>query len=369
MISGILTIAKKEFIHIKRDPRSLVLLFILPLVMMMLYGYAINMDIKNVNLGVMDDDHSWASRKVLEGFQGTDFFRIYRYYTTRDAFREAIESGEIKAVLVFHSDFSESIGRGKTPEIQVIIDGSDANTGKIIQAGINVIIAGTAFRDEQMKPLFTMEPRVWYNPEMEGANFIVPGLVVVFLMMIATILTSITIAREKETGTMIQLQLSPASASQIIIGKVVPYVVLAFIVGFSMLSFALLYYRVPFTGSPGLLALLGIAYLLASLAIGLFASTVASTQQVAMAAGLLGTLLPSILLSGFIFPLRSMPIALQWISTIVPAKYFLEILRGIMLKGNSMEYLWSPLYSLLIFTFIVMVISIIRFRRQFRLTA
>jgi ABC-2 type transport system permease protein len=251
--------------------------------------------------------------------------------------------------------------------MQVVIDGSDANTGKIIQSGVSVILSGIVFGAEPVKPLFTMEPRVWYNPDMEGVNFVVPGLVAVFLMMIATILTSITIAREKETGTMIQLRLSPASASQIIIGKVLPYTVLAFIVGLLMLIFALIYYQVPFHGSPWLLTILSIAYLLASLSIGLFISTLAGSQQVAMAAGMMGTMLPSILLSGFIFPLRSMPVALQWISTIIPAKYFLEILRGVMLKANSMIYLWAPLYSLLIFTFVVMAISIFRFRRQFRI--
>jgi len=367
MIPGIFTIAKKEFIHILRDPRSLTLLMVLPLVMMVLYGYAINMDVKNVNLGVMDDDHSWASREVIRQFEGTDFFRIYRYYGSRDGFRRGIESGEIKGVLIFPPAFTGDIGRGKSPEIQIIIDGSDANTGKIIQAGIGLILSGINFGDKPIKPFFTMSPRVWYNPELEGANFIVPGLIAVFLMMIAAILTSITIAREKETGTMVQLRLSPANAAQIIIGKVLPYTVLAFVVGALMLVFALLYYGVPFHGSPVLLAVLSIAYLLASLSIGLLISTLAQNQQIAMAGGMLGTMLPSILLSGFIFPLRSMPVALQWISTIIPAKYFLEILRGIMLKGNTMIYLWTPLYSLLIFTVIVMIISIVRFRRQFRI--
>lgn len=367
MISGILTIAKKEFIHIWRDPRSLALIIVLPMIMMVLYGYAINMDVKNVKLGVLDNDHSWAVQEVLRKFEGTDFFTIHTYYESREAFSRGLESGEIKGVLVFPAGFTESVGRGIAPKMQVVIDGSDANTGKIIQSGVSVILSGVVFDAEPVKPLFDMQPRVWYNPEMEGVNFVVPGLVVVFLMMIATILTSITIAREKETGTMTQLRLSPASASEIIIGKVLPYTVLAFIVGLLMLIFALIYYQVPFHGSPWLLALLSIAYLLASLSIGLFISTLAGSQQVAMAAGLLGTMLPSILLSGFIFPLRSMPVALQWISNIIPAKYFLEILRGIMLKANSMNYLWQPLTSLLIFTFIVMAISIIRFRRQFRI--
>ncbi len=367
MISGILTIAKKEFIHIWRDPRSLALIIVLPMIMMVLYGYAINMDVKNVKLGVLDNDHSWASREVLRQFDGTDFFSIHTYYNSRDEFRQGLESGEIKGVLVFPPGFTENIGRGKSPEMQVVIDGSDANTGKIIQSGVTVILSGVQFGAEAGKPLFDMQPRVWYNPDMEGVNFVVPGLVAVFLMMIATILTSITIAREKETGTMTQLRLSPASASQIIIGKVLPYTALAFIVGLLMLVFALIYYRVPFYGSPALLAILSIAYLLASLSIGLLISTLAGSQQVAMAAGLLGTMLPSILLSGFIFPLRSMPVALQWISTIIPAKYYLEILRGIMLKDNSMIYLWAPLYSLLIFTMVVMAISIVRFRRQFRI--
>lgn len=367
MISGIFTIAKKEFIHIIRDPRSLILIMVLPLLMMVLYGYAINMDVKDVKLGVLDNDNSWATREVVREFEGTEFFEIHGYYDSRDAVRRGVESGEIKGVLIFPAGFTENVGRGLSPEMQIIIDGSDANTGKIIQAGVSVILSGINFGDDRVDPLFEMSPRVWYNPELEGVNFIVPGLVAVFLMMIATILTSITIAREKETGTMIQLRLSPANATQIIIGKVLPYTVLAFIVGALMLSFALVYYGVPFYGSPLLLAGLSIAYLLASLSIGLLISTIAESQQIAMAGGLLGTMLPSILLSGFIFPLRSMPVALQWISTVIPAKYFLEILRGVMLKGNSILYLWPPLWSLLIFTVIVMVISIIRFRRQFKI--
>lgn len=367
MIRGILTVARKEFIHIIRDPRSLILIFLLPLLMMMLFGYAINMDIKDVRIGVLDHDGSWASRQVIREFDGTEFFKIHTYFNSRDGVRQGLESGKIKAALVFPADFTEQVGRNTSPEMQVIIDGADANTGKIVQSGISAILAGVQFGNGSTAPQFSMEPRVWYNPDMEGVNFVVPGLVAIFLMMIATILTSITIAREKETGTMIQLQLSPAGPSQIIIGKVIPYILLAFIVGFAMLIFALLYYRVPFYGSPELLAVLSIAYLLASLSIGLFASTLASTQQVAMAAGLLGTMLPSILLSGFIFPIRSMPLVLQWISTIIPAKYFLVILRGIMLKGNSITYLWSPLVFLLGFTGIVMIISIIRFRHQFRI--
>ncbi|MBS1272599.1 MAG: putative multidrug ABC transporter permease YbhR [Candidatus Marinimicrobia bacterium] len=367
MISGIWTIAKKEGLHIRRDPRSIAMMFLLPLLMMMLYGYAINMDVKNVKIGVIDHDWSPESREVVSRFDGSEFFSVHRYYPSRDEVRKAIESGAIKGALIIPADFSVRIGRGKNPPIQAIIDGSDSNTGKIMQAGMQQILGSVVFGAGNLPVLFTVEPRVWYNPDMEGVNFIVPGLVAVFLMMIATILTSITIAREKETGTMTQLRLSPAGPAQIIIGKVLPYTFLAFMVGSLMLVFALLYYRVPFYGSPWLLAGLSIAFLLASLSIGLLASTVANSQQVAMAGGLLGTMLPSIILSGFIFPIRSMPQVLQWVSTVIPAKYFLEIIRGIMLKDIGIQYLLGQLFALLLFTLIVLAISTIRFRRQMRI--
>lgn len=366
MIRIILTIAGKELKHIRRDPRSLVLLFLLPLIMMVLYGYAINMDIKEAKIGVLDRNNSWATHQVIDHFNGSDFFSIYKYYHSRDELSEALASGEVKAVLIFPAEFTNRIGRGRSPQMQVLIDGSDSNTGKIIQSGITQILRNIKFGNQTLPVLFNMEPRVWYNPEMAGVNFIVPGLVAVFLMMIAALLTSITIAREKETGTMTQLQLSPVTPGQIVTGKVLPYVVLAFLVGLAMLVFALIYYRVPFRGSPLLLAGLSLAYLWASLSIGLLASTLAKTQQVAMAAGLFITLLPSIILSGFIFPLRSMPLVLQWISTIVPAKYFLEILRAIMLRGVGFRSVWQPFAALIAFSLVVMIISTIRFRRQLR---
>jgi len=366
MIRGILTLAGKELKHIRRDPRSLALLFLLPLIMMVLYGYAINMDIKDAKLGVLDSDNSWATRQVISHFDGSEFFRIYKHYSSRDAVTEALQSGAVKAVLIFPADFTEDIGRGISPKMQVLLDGSDSNTGKIIQTSIQQILSQISFGPNTQPMLFNMEARVWYNQELEGANFIVPGLVAVFLMMIAALLTSITIAREKETGTITQLQLSPATPAQIIIGKVLPYIVLAFFVGLFMLLFALVYYQIPFHGSPLLLAGLSVAYLFASLSIGLLVSTIAKTQQVAMAGGLFATLLPSIILSGFIFPLRSMPTVLQWISTIIPAKYFLEILRAIMLRGVGFTYVWKPFVALIVFTIIVMTISTLRFRRQLR---
>jgi len=366
MIRGILTLASKELKHIRRDPRSLALLILLPLIMMILYGYAINMDIKDVKLGILESDNSWATRDVIRHFEGSDFFIIYKYYSSRDAVTEALESGTIKAVLIFPPEFTDDIGRGVSPKMQVLIDGSDSNTGKIIQTSIRQILGRVTFGQGSPPMLFKIEPRVWYNQELEGANFIVPGLVAVFLMMIAALLTSITIARENETGTITQLQLSPATPAQIVIGKVLPYIVLAFFVGTIMLLFALVYYRVPFTGSPLLLAGLSVAYLFASLSIGLLASTIAKTQQIAMAGGLFATLLPSIILSGFIFPLRSMPTVLQWISKIVPAKYFLEILRAIMLRGVGFSYVWKPFVSLILFTVVVLTISTLRFRRQLK---
>ena len=364
MIRTVFTIAGKEIRHIMRDPRSLVLIFLLPIIMMVLYGYAINMDIKHARIGILDHDKTWATRQVASHFDGSDFFAVYRYYSSSDEVTRGLESGDVKAVLIFPADFTSHLDHGTSPEMQVLIDGSDSNTGKIIQSGIRQILRSVTFGSGEAPLIFRLEPRVWYNPDMEGVNFIVPGLVAVFLMMIAALLTSITIAREKETGTMTQLQLSPATPGQIVTGKVLPYILLAFFVGALMLVFALIYYRVPFHGSPLLLAGLSLAYLWASLSIGLLASTIAKTQQVAMAAGLLATLLPSIILSGFIFPLRSMPVVLQWISTIIPAKYFLEILRAIMLRGVGFEYVWQPFAALIAFSVILMVVSTIRFRRQ-----
>ena len=359
-----IAIIKKEFLHIARDFRSLVIIIVLPLAMIFIYGHAVKLDISEITLGVLDRSNSSASRELVNRFINTDYFVLNAVIHDNDDIPRLFKRREIKAALVIPPDFSESLVNNRTTGVQIIIDGSNSNTGTVIKNYTNMIIS--SYSSDRtiagMDSPFTVEPRIWYNPDLDSANFIIPGLVAVILMMISALLTSITIVREKETGTMEQILVSPVRPLEIIFGKVLPYVLLAFIDGVIIVAAARFGFGVEISGSIVMLALLSIVYLYACLSIGLFISTRVRTQQVAMMLALVITILPSIILSGFMFPIRSMPIALRYLSHIVPAKYFLVIIRGIILKGNGFEQLWPQTLFLLILGTLLLFASVKRFK-------
>ncbi|MBN2412056.1 ABC transporter permease [candidate division KSB1 bacterium] len=363
MKSRIIPIVRKEIIHILRDPRSLIIIFIMPTLMIILFGYAITFDIRDIKIAVLDQDRSQASRQLLEKFTNTDYFKIAGELTGRDRIEPMMMSRKIVAAIIIPPGFGRDLVSLPVSPVQVLIDGSNANTATIV---INYLSAAINNYNLDINrnihiPL-QIQPRIWYNPDLDSTNFIVPGLLAVLMMMICAMLTSITISREKETGTMEQILVSPIKSHEIVIGKVIPYILVAFLVASAVLIFAKIVFNVPIRGSLVLLALLSLVFIYASLSLGVLISSKARTQQVALMISLVGTLLPSILLSGFIFPIFAMPSALQILSYIVPAKYYLVIVRGILLKGIGFQYLYAPVIFLFIFGTLLLAVSMKNFK-------
>lgn len=363
MSSRILSIIRKEILHILRDTKSVFIIFMMPVIMVVLYGYAITFDIKDIKLGIIDRDHTPASRALVEKLTASEHFKLRARIENAHQVENLMMQRRIVAALVIPNGYGKSLQTRPNTIVQVLIDGSNANTATIVSNYFNFIITGYSIQLNStiLRAPITTEPRIWYNPDLKSANFIVPGLVAVLLMMICAMLTAITISREKETGTLEQMLVSPVRGFEIIIGKVVPYILLSFLVAGIVVVFAQIIFNVPFHGSVIVLMLFSIVYIYASLAIGIFISSRVSTQQTALMFSLLGTLLPSILLSGFVFPIASMPKVLRILSYIIPARYYLTIIRGIILKGIGANYLYAQVIYLFVFGSLLLMISIKRF--------
>ncbi len=363
MKSRIIPIIRKEIIHILRDPRSLIIIFIMPTLMILLFGYAITFDIHDIKIAVLDQDRSQSSRQLVEKFTNTDYFKISRELYSRDQIEPMMKHRQIVAAIIIPPGFGRDLVSMPVSPVQILIDGSNANTATIVINYVSAAINNYNLDINRNSRIpIQIQPRIWYNPDLDSTNFIVPGLLAVLMMMICAMLTSITISREKETGTMEQILVSPIKSHEIIIGKVIPYIMVAFLVASAVLMFAKIVFNVPIRGSLLLLALLSLVFIYASLSLGVLISSKARTQQVALMISLVGTLLPSILLSGFIFPLFAMPKVLQMLSYIVPAKYYLVIVRGILLKGIGFQYLYSPVIFLFIFGTLLLAISMKNFK-------
>jgi ABC-2 type transport system permease protein len=360
----LIAILQKEFIHIFRDPRSLVIIFLWPILMVFIYGYAITFDIKEIRLGLLDEDRSTASRDFVRKLTSSGCFKITQFFPDR----EGIEAGMLErlftAVLVIPKDFGRHLRTDREIPIQLLVDGSNANSATV---AINYIRSFCALQTLELNagtiqmPL-SVEPRVWYNPDLKSAHFIVPGLVAVVMMMICALLTSVTLVRERETGTLEQILVSPIRSFEMVAGKVMPYILLALLDSAMVIVFSILVFRVPFRGSAPFLLLASLAYVYCALSIGVLISSRAKTQQVAMMAAMVTTFLPSFLLSGFIFPIASLPIVLQAITYLVPARYFLIIIRNVMLKGVGLAALVKPFLFLVGFGTFVMAASVRRFK-------
>ena len=361
--SRILAIAKKEFLHIIYDKRSLMIIIAMPMLMLILFGYALNMEIENVELAVLDFDRSSASQKLIDEFDGSNFFRVFHYNGPTESVEELFLRRQARVILVIDQHFSRNFQRQAITPVQIMIDASDPNAGTLIRSYCNGIILAFNSKYGGSLPIpFEIKPRIWYNPDLKSAYFFVPGLIALILIMISALLTSITVAREKELGTMEQILVSPVKPLEIIIGKVLPYIFLALLDGLLILILGKILYDIPIEGNHFLLLLFSLIYILTALSFGLMISTLVKTQQVAMMIAIAATLLPTIMLSGFIFPIQSMPIVLQYISYIVPAKYYIIIIRGILLKGNTLIQLLPQAIFLTIMSLVLLRRAIGRFR-------
>ncbi|HOH79722.1 MAG TPA: ABC transporter permease [Candidatus Cloacimonadota bacterium] len=329
----VLAMAQKELYHILRDPRTLVILFLMPLLQLIIFGYAMNMEIRDVPLAIEDQARNQASHKLIERFGSTSYFKLLPLPQWSDGPEALFRSRSALAYMTIPKGFMES-----NPDLLFVIDASDPNSAQMIQSYatgiVNAMTTGTETKID-------LRPMVMFNPDLKSSFFFVPGLIAMILVMVCALLTSISISREKELGTMEQILVSPVSATEILLGKVMPYIALGLMDGLVILGVGMLLFRVPFRGEFTVFLGFTFLYVLTALCIGLLVSTLAKTQQAAMMMALAITLLPTILLSGFMFPIASMPPILQKITYIVPARYYLQIIRGIMLKGNTIAQLYQ----------------------------
>ncbi len=360
----LVTISQKEMHHIFRDWQTLMVVLVMPVMMMFLYGYALNSDARDIAVMVEMPSPTSEGRAVVNKIDASQLFKVVGTVTTASDPAELFRLHGIRALFRFPVDFSWDLYRPGGTQVQVLIDGSDPNVGTLIRNAAEPMLLGATLQVLSIKQPKVIDLRslVLYNPDQRSALFFVPGLMAVILLMISALLTSVAIAREKELGTMGQLLVSPLHPLEIIIGKLIPYIFLAAADGLLILFVGRYIFGVEIQGNFGFLALCSLIYIFTSLSIGLLISTIAKRQQHAMFMAMGVTLMPTVLLSGFIFPIISMPLPLQIISRIIPATYFLEIVRGIILKGVGLHELWLPLLVLSMQGVVLMAISIRKFK-------
>lgn len=363
----------KEMLQIKRDPPSLAIAIAMPLFMLLLFGYAVNTDVDHLPTAVWDQDKSEASRDLIRAFENTQYFDMDWDVYSYEELQGLIDNGKAKSGLVIPPQFSSALDQKETASIQLLIDGSDPNTARIALNSAQLLIQNRSISIQQQllekKGIRNMEsplqvvPRVLYNPNMESLVFNIPALIGLIMQNVTAILTAFALVREKERGTMEQLVVTPIRPVELIIGKLLPYVGVGIFSFIIVLATGIVWFGVPVKGSIVLLVTLSLLFLITTLAIGMLISTVAKTQLQAMQMSF-AFILPSVLLSGFIFPRETMPLFIQWLGGLIPLTYFLEILRGIFLKESDFSTLWQETMLLSTFTFIICLMAILKFKKK-----
>ena len=366
-----LAVASKEIRQILRDRRTLSIVLFVPAFFLLLYGYALNFDIRNVPLAVQDNDRSSASRGVISAFVQSGYFALVQDVPSSVDVVGVLDRGDARAVLVIPGGFGRDAARGEPTSLQFIISGDNANTATTVMGYAVGLVGAISTRYEMQArvlapaaPLLTAETRVWYNPELRSTYFLVPGLIAYIAMLTAVVSTALSIVREKEVGTMEQVRMSPVGPFAYVVGKTVPYFCVSLVSSMGIIGLSMLLFDLPMQGSWAMLLLAVSIFLVGALAFGVLISTLAETQQVAFQVALLTSYLPTLMLSGFIFPISSMPVVLQTITYAVPARYFLIALRGIVLKGVGLEVFWQELAALVVFAAIVLSLASLRLRRE-----
>ena len=365
---------RKEMLQIVRDPRTLALVFIMPILQLVLLGYAATSDVRNIPLVVLDQDKSPASRTLLESFRAADYFRQAFDVNSESELRNLIDAGSARAGIIIPPDYSSRLAAGRPAQVAFIIDGSDPAIAGTTLAAATLIgqARATALSVERLAarglavaaaPAIEVRTRVWYNPDLIAAYYMIPAVVGLILQFLTVILTATAIVRERERGTIEQLIVTPLRASELIVGKLAPYVLIAFIDTIEILAGGVLLFGVPINGSLPLLLVLSGLFLISNLGVGLLISTVTSTQQEAIIVAIFYNL-PSIFLSGFIYPVAAMPRVLQFVSLAIPLRYYLIVVRGIVLKGVGMPALWPEVIALSIFAVVVITSAATRFKKR-----
>ena len=371
----ILNIIKKEFLQLKRDPKMFVIVLIAPVVQLIFLGYAVNMDVEKVPTVVLDQDITETSRELLQRFSGNRYFEFVEQVDNYDDFQYSIESGEAWLGIVIPYDFEKSIERNETGKLQAIFDGSDGNKASIISGYLQKVITDYSIELLDLKikkyggiktPISSVEAeiRAWYNPELVTRVYMVPGIVGLLLSIITLILTSLAIVKEREIGTLEQIIVTPIKPTQLIIGKLIPFALLGFLAVIIVLIAMTFIFDLPPRGSILLLFFSTFLYILSTLGLGLFVSTISKTQQQAMMLAIFVVLLPMVFLSGFAFPIENMPAIIQGLTYAIPLRYFMTIIRGIILKGIGISELWFELSMLFSIGIFVLTLSSLRFQKR-----
>ena len=367
---------RKELRQIQRDRRTLLILVFVPALFLLLYGYALNFDIRNIDLAVEDQDGSTASRELIAAFTNSGYFTYAGAAHSQRELDWLIDTNAARAALVIPSGYGRDLRNRVPVRVQVVVNGDNANTASAVVGYAGAIVAEAGAQMLALaaggggggtpRALVGFEPRVWYNPQLRSALFLVPGLIAYISMITAVISTSLAVVREKERGTMEQIRMAPVSPLAFVIGKTIPYSVIAFVSAVLIVLVSMALFGLPQNGPWWLLFLTIALFLVGAQGQGLLISTVASTQQVAFQLALLSSFLPTFILSGFIFPITSMPPAVQAITHIVPARYFVSALRSVVLKGTNIDVVWTQLVALVIFASVMLGLSALRLKREWR---
>jgi ABC-2 type transport system permease protein len=367
-------VARKEFLHVLRDLRSVGMAIAIPMLMLVLFGYALTLDVDRVPLVVWDQSRSHSSRRLISRFEGSRYFSRVGDVENYDDLERAIDTGRALVALVIPTEFARQIETGRDAPVQLIVDGSDSNTATIALGYAEALVEG--FREEVVlervrrtgarlpsAPL-DVRLRVWFNAELESKNYIIPGLIAVIMMVIAALLTSLTVAREWERGTMEQLISTPVKGPELIVGKLAPYFVIAMFDVVLAVLMGEFVFRVPLRGDVVLLFGMAATFLVGALSMGIMISTVMKNQLLASQVAMVATFLPAFLLSGFMFAIANMPRPIQWITYLIPARYFIALLKGIYLKGVGLEVLAPQAALLGAFSIVMVLLSIVRFKKK-----
>jgi len=370
-----MAVARKEFRQIVRDRRTLTILLVVPVFFLLLFGYALNFDIRHVRLAVDDRDHTAESRSLVAAFVNSGYFDLVASITAAETNR-LMDRNDVRAILVIPSGLGRAVRTARPSVVQVLLNGDNANTATTVMGYALAIIRSESNRyrppdtilstgaPAARRPLVTVEPRIWYNPQLRSTLFLVPGLIAFITMITAVVSTALSIVREKERGTLEQVRMAPVDTASFIVGKTIPYFVVSFLSAFGIIAAAMLMFGMPMRGSWIVLVLTVSLFLVGALGLGLLISSAADTQQVGFQLAILVSFLPTFILSGFIFPISSMPRVLQAVTYAIPARYFLTALRAIVLKGARIEAYWVELVALTVFAAVVLTLAAVRLHRQ-----
>lgn len=370
----LLAVARKEIIQIRRDPRSLAIVIIMPVVLMLLFGYGVSLDLKHLPIYVYDQEGSQQSQDLLKRFQASEYFRVVKAVDNYPELVRALDSGKAAAALVIPYDFSQQLRRGGPVDIQAVVDATDDNTANVLIGYTQAIVSGysqdaqvewlTQRGGQRLQPPLSVDARTWYNEDLESRVFIVPGVLALVMSVIGAFLTSLTIAREWERGSMEQLISTPVTPLEILLGKLIPYFAIGLIDVAICALVAVFWFHVPFRGSLLTLAFASALFMVVVLSMGYFISVIAKNQLAASQIALVATFLPAFLLSGFLFSIEQMPAAVRFITHIVPARYYVAALKKIFLKGTPVAMLYGELVPLVVFAFVLALLATRAFHKR-----